>query len=80
MTHPDRILDAAGAERLPAVEQVYPLVEGLASGHLRRAIEAALQRVPDLPEWIPGRPRQCRARLALLPRRADAHPQASLAA
>lgn len=53
MTHPDRILDAAGVERLPAVEQIYPLVEGLASGHLRRAIEAALQRVPDLADWIP---------------------------
>ncbi|MEP9353621.1 ATP-dependent DNA helicase RecG [Xanthobacter sp. KR7-65] len=52
MTHPDRILDAAGVERLPAVEQTYPLVEGLASGHLRRAMEAALQRVPELPEWI----------------------------
>jgi len=53
MTHPDRILDAAGLARLPAVEQVYPLVEGLAAGHLRRSLEAALQRVPDLPEWIP---------------------------
>ena len=53
MTHPDRILDAAGLERLPAVEQVYPLVEGLASGHLRRAMEAALDRVPELAEWIP---------------------------
>ncbi|GLI22004.1 ATP-dependent DNA helicase RecG [Xanthobacter flavus] len=60
MTHPDRILDAAGVERLPAVEQVYPLVEGLASGHLRRAIEAALQRVPDLPEWIPDELRAAR--------------------
>ncbi|MFS8038038.1 ATP-dependent DNA helicase RecG [Xanthobacter sp. AM11] len=52
MTHPDRILDAAGLARLPQVEQVYPLVEGLAAGHLRRAMEAALQRVPELAEWI----------------------------
>jgi len=53
MAHPDRILDAAGLARLPPVEQVYPLVEGLAAGHLRRALEAALPRVPDLPEWLP---------------------------
>ncbi|WP_454917132.1 ATP-dependent DNA helicase RecG [Xanthobacter sediminis] len=53
MTHPDRVLDAAGLARLPPVEQVYPLVEGLAPGHLRRAIEAALGRVPELADWIP---------------------------
>ncbi|MDQ0507072.1 ATP-dependent DNA helicase RecG [Xanthobacter agilis] len=53
MTHPDRVLDAAGLARLPQVEQGYPLVEGLAAGYLRRAIEAALGRVPELPEWIP---------------------------
>ncbi|MFG1344683.1 ATP-dependent DNA helicase RecG [Xanthobacter autotrophicus DSM 431] len=54
MTHPDRILDAAGLARLPAVEPVYPLVEGLAAGHVRRSMEAALQRVPELPEWVPA--------------------------
>ncbi|WP_393997194.1 ATP-dependent DNA helicase RecG [Xanthobacter cornucopiae] len=53
MTHPDRVLDAAGLARLPQVEQVYPLVEGLAAGHLRRAIDAAVGRVPQLAEWIP---------------------------
>ncbi len=54
MAHPDRILDAVGLARLPPVEQTYPLVEGLAAGHLRRAIEAALARLPDLPEWLPA--------------------------
>ncbi|MFG1430923.1 ATP-dependent DNA helicase RecG [Xanthobacter sp. V2C-8] len=53
MTHPERVLDAAGLARLPPVEQVYPLVEGLAAGYLRRAMEAALSRVPELAEWIP---------------------------
>ncbi|MFG1419173.1 ATP-dependent DNA helicase RecG [Xanthobacter sp. V0B-10] len=53
MTHPERVLDAAGLARLPPVEQVYPLVEGLAAGYLRRAMEAALGRVPELAEWIP---------------------------
>ncbi|OYY80492.1 MAG: ATP-dependent DNA helicase RecG, partial [Rhizobiales bacterium 35-66-30] len=53
MTHPDRILDAAGLAKLPPIEPTYPLVEGLAAGHVRRAIEAALARIPDLPEMIP---------------------------
>lgn len=53
MTHPDRVLDAAGLARLPPVEQVYPLVEGLPAGTLRRAMAGALDRVPELPEWIP---------------------------
>ncbi|MFG1465724.1 ATP-dependent DNA helicase RecG [Xanthobacter sp. DSM 24535] len=54
MTHPDRILDAAGLAKLPPIEPTYPLVEGLAAGHVRRAIEAALTRIPDLPEMIPA--------------------------
>ncbi len=53
MTHPDRILDAAGLARLPPIEPVYPLVEGLGSGQLRRAMDAALGRLPDLPETLP---------------------------
>ncbi|MFG1358107.1 ATP-dependent DNA helicase RecG [Xanthobacter pseudotagetidis] len=54
MVHPDRVLDAAGLARLPPVEQIYPLVEGLHAGHLRRAMAAALGRVPDLAEWLPS--------------------------
>jgi ATP-dependent DNA helicase RecG len=54
MVHPDRVLDAAGLARLPPVEQVYPLVEGLHAGHLRRALASALGRVPDLAEWLPS--------------------------
>ncbi|WP_029005806.1 ATP-dependent DNA helicase RecG [Azorhizobium doebereinerae] len=53
MTHPDRILDAAGLARLPPVETKYRLVEGLAAGHVRRAMDAALARLPELPEAIP---------------------------
>lgn len=54
MTHPDRILDEAGLRRLPAIEQTYPLVEGLAQGHVRRALDNALERVPKLPELLPA--------------------------
>src|SRR5690242_14671579 len=51
MVHPDRVVDEAGFARLPLVEPVYPLTEGLALGNVRRATEGALERVPDLPEW-----------------------------
>ena len=34
------------------IDPVYPLTEGLALGSLRRAVAQALQKLPDLPEWI----------------------------
>jgi ATP-dependent DNA helicase RecG len=51
MIHPDRVVDEAGFARLPLVEPVYPLTEGLALGNVRRAAEQAVEKVPDLPEW-----------------------------
>jgi ATP-dependent DNA helicase RecG len=51
MVHPDRVVDEAGFARLPLVEPVYPLTEGLALGNVRRATELALERLPELPEW-----------------------------
>ena len=51
MVHPDRVVDETGFANLPLVESVYPLTEGLASGNIRRAMEGALARLPDLPEW-----------------------------
>jgi len=51
MVHPDRVVDEAGLARLPLVEPVYPLTEGLGLNQLRKATEAALTRVPELPEW-----------------------------
>ncbi|QJP12733.1 ATP-dependent DNA helicase RecG [Starkeya sp. ORNL1] len=51
MVHPDRVVDEAGLARLPPVEPLYPLVEGLGHGHVRRAVDAALRLVRDLPEW-----------------------------
>ncbi|MEW6124482.1 MAG: ATP-dependent DNA helicase RecG [Pseudomonadota bacterium] len=53
MSHPDRILDSAGLARLPPIEPVYPLVEGLGNGLVRRVMEGALARIPDLPETLP---------------------------
>src|SRR5262249_57465460 len=51
MVHPDRVVDEAGFARLPLVEPVYPLTEGLTLNQLRKSVDAALERVPDLPEW-----------------------------
>ena len=52
IVHPDRVVDEAGFAKLTGIDPVYPLTEGLALGSLRRAIAQALQKWPDLPEWI----------------------------
>jgi ATP-dependent DNA helicase RecG len=51
MVHPDRVVDEAGFKQLPLVEPVYPLTEGLGLGQVRRAVDAALTKLPHLPEW-----------------------------
>ena len=51
MVHPDRVVDAAGFAKLPLIDPVYPLTEGLHPNQMGKAIELALHRVPDLPEW-----------------------------
>lgn len=51
MVHPDRVVDEAGFSTLPLVEPVYPLTEGLPLGNIRRAMDSALERLPELPEW-----------------------------
>ncbi len=51
MVHPDRVVDEAGFAALPLVEPVYPLTEGLTLGNVRRAMDGALAKLPDLPEW-----------------------------
>jgi ATP-dependent DNA helicase RecG len=52
IVHPDRVVDEAGFAKLTGIDPVYPLTEGLALGSLRRAMAQALQKLPDLPEWI----------------------------
>jgi len=51
MVHPDRVVDEAGLANLPLVEPVYPLTEGLSLNQVRKAVDAALKALPDLPEW-----------------------------
>src|SRR5579885_3886367 len=68
MVHPDRVVDEKGFASLPLVEPVYPLTEGLALGNVRRAMDGALAKLPDLPEWQ-DEARVSRERLPPLPRR-----------
>jgi ATP-dependent DNA helicase RecG len=51
MVHPDRVVDADGFANLPLIDPVYPLTEGLHPNQVRKAIDLALERVPQLPEW-----------------------------
>jgi len=51
VVHPDRVVAEADADKLPLVEPIYPLTEGLTLNMVRKAAEGALSRVPALPEW-----------------------------
>jgi ATP-dependent DNA helicase RecG len=51
MVHPDRVVSEADLSKLPLVEPVYPLTEGLGLNVVRKAAEAALAKLPALPEW-----------------------------
>src|SRR4029077_1216412 len=52
IVHPDRVVDEAAFAKMPQIEPVYPLTEGLMLGALRRAVSLALAKAPHLPEWI----------------------------
>ena len=51
IVHPDHIVSAEEFGLLPLIEPVYPLTEGLSGKRLARAIRAALDKIPALPEW-----------------------------
>jgi ATP-dependent DNA helicase RecG len=51
ITHPDHVVPAHQAERLPGIEPVWPLTAGLWPRQVVRAMSAALGRIPALPEW-----------------------------
>src|SRR5215831_5716612 len=51
MVHPDRVVAEADLAKLPPVEPVYPLTEGLSLNQVRKAVDAAVACLPDLAEW-----------------------------
>ena len=53
MPHPDHVVSLKEAAKLPGFEPIYPLTAGLTARTLNRAMGGALERLPDLPEWIP---------------------------
>ena len=52
IVHPDYVLPPAEAGSLPAREAVYPLSEGLTNKRMAQLVAQALERAPELPEWI----------------------------
>ncbi len=52
MPHPDYVVEPGGTDTFPLHEPVYALTEGLPAKSLWRAIQAALEKVPSMPEWI----------------------------
>jgi ATP-dependent DNA helicase RecG len=51
MNHPDYVVPVERINEIPRFEPVYPLTEGLSGKMLRKTIEQALGKLPDLPEW-----------------------------
>lgn len=52
MVHPDHVVIPGSGEEIPLVERIYPLPGGLTQRSVQRAVDAALARAPELPEWI----------------------------
>jgi len=52
LPHPDHIVPPERLAEVMSVEPIYPLTNGLSQRPLARAIRAALDRAPDLPEWL----------------------------
>jgi ATP-dependent DNA helicase RecG len=52
MSHPDHVVPVEQRESIQRVEPVYGLTAGLTPKPLTKAIAAALDRTPQLPEWL----------------------------
>ncbi len=52
MPHPDHIVPLEERDSLRTVEALYPLCGGLTQKTIGKAIKAALETIPALPEWI----------------------------
>jgi ATP-dependent DNA helicase RecG len=54
MPHPDYIFRPEEQGQIPAIEAVYPLTAGLTQRIVQKIMRAALEKIPDLPEWNDG--------------------------
>jgi len=52
MTHPDMVGRIEERDNIMRVQPVYPLTEGLSQNVLGKAVAGALERAPELPEWL----------------------------
>ena len=52
MVHPDHILRPEEADTIPQFEPVYPLTGTLTQKQMAKAVAGALDRAPELEEWI----------------------------
>lgn len=52
IVHPDHVLPPAESANLPEREAVYPLSEGMSGKRLAHLAQQAVERAPELPEWI----------------------------
>ncbi len=52
MVHPDHAVRVEDAAEIPKFEPVYPLTAGVTQKPLSKSIASALERVPNLEEWI----------------------------
>ncbi|MEQ3670176.1 ATP-dependent DNA helicase RecG [Pseudophaeobacter sp.] len=52
MVHPDHMVPLAEAEDIPEFEPVYPLTHGVTQKTMTKAALSALERLPELAEWI----------------------------
>lgn len=51
MPHPDYVVSLEEKAKLATIEPVYPLTQGITPKVLRKAMLAALEKLPELPEW-----------------------------
>jgi ATP-dependent DNA helicase RecG len=52
IAHPDHVVPPEQADQVKAIEPVYPLTAGLSLRIAARAVNAALERASELPEWL----------------------------
>ena len=52
--HPDQVVEPGDEAGIAEHEPVYPLTEGLTNARLSQLAQVALERRPELAEWIDG--------------------------